>query len=690
MKETCTHTSNNIYVKKIKNKEGNEYQIDTDQLFNSSNLNTYTINDNRIEFNKNIKYYVIQDANSQCNNNIEQWHKWFTTTYYYLGNRDGRYNEISENNITYTIPKGCFKECNDNFIINSDYRCEDKKTFKDGKYRNFIAYDPFAIICIIGSIEINTINNYVYSDNIGGNYYKTIEKLLNNDHNILKSNNMTSGYDKIKNAILADLISNNQNKFNDKFHPLYSINNDIKIAYKKIIEYVNYIYKENEKEKSKIENNIKKDINKFYTLFDKRDELYMKYLNNFNKDKKKLNLLYAYNLSKIKDYIIKKICANPELPSDIKGVVIYLLEYCIFVCFSKKSIYAERLELYDIYKDIKDAVKTDAVKTDAVKTDAVKTDAIESILIDKDPPSYNSKCQDTTSEKSENKGNSHDYSIKYNPKSEDYKPVLVKLDNKSIFIFQDYVHILNLYKSFLVVYPVVFIIIISIFVFIMCLYLIDININGPLRPISLAINYIYAFILWLNYIFKWFTFNIVFTFIIKNILSLFYSRVVSDKISEIIKYLLNTYITPIILLIILIILIIFISTISIEDIIMFIPFVIIFILESIYVLLLILLGMVVNLPKIENVILIGVITYIIYLYYYVIYIFNFTNIEGTIGSNIVIQPEYANLLNGGDLIATLKNSTDSHQIICERNKIINYAFLLNMYNYAYRRIQQIK
>ena len=30
---------------------------------------------------------------------------------------------------------------------------------------------------------------------------------------------------------------------------------------------------------------LKKDINKFYTLFDKRDELYMKYLNNFNKDK---------------------------------------------------------------------------------------------------------------------------------------------------------------------------------------------------------------------------------------------------------------------------------------------------------------------------------------------------------------------------------------------------------------------
>ena len=85
---------------------------------------------------------------------------------------------------------------------------------------------------------------------------------------------MTSGYDKIKNAILLDLKSN-QNKFNDKFHPLYSINNDIKIAYKKIIEYVNYIYKENEKEKSKIENNIKKDINKFYTLFDKRDELYI-------------------------------------------------------------------------------------------------------------------------------------------------------------------------------------------------------------------------------------------------------------------------------------------------------------------------------------------------------------------------------------------------------------------------------
>jgi hypothetical protein len=399
----------------------------------------------------------------------------------------------------------------------------------------------------------------------------------------------------------------------------------------------------------------------------------MKYLNNFNKDKKKLNLLYAYYLStQIKD-IITKICANPELPSDIKGVVIYLLEYCIFICFSKKSIYAERLELYDIYKDILDDLK------------------ITNILNDKDPPNYDKlACVSKIPPSSTTSGISA-ASIIDNPKSEDYKPVQVKLDNNSIFIFQDYVNILNLYKSFLVVYPVVFIIIISIFVFIMFLYLIDINIKDPcIRPISQAINRIYAFILWFNYIFKWFTFNIVFTFIIKNILSLFYSRVVSDKISEIIKYIFNTYLTPIILLIILIILIILISTISFEDIIMFIPFVIIFILESIYVLLLILLGLLLNLPKIENLILIGVITYVIYLYYYVIYIFNFTNIEGTIGSNIVIQPEYGDLLNGGDLIATLKNSTDSHQIICERNKIINYAFLLNMYKYAYTRLQQIK
>ena len=133
MKETCTYTTGNIDVKKIKNEE--KYQIDTEKLFNnSSNLNTYTIKDKKIEFGNNIKYYAIQEVKSQCNNNLEQWHKWFTTTYYYLGNRDGRYNEISENNISYTIPKGCFKECNDNFIINSDYRCEDKKRFKNGKY----------------------------------------------------------------------------------------------------------------------------------------------------------------------------------------------------------------------------------------------------------------------------------------------------------------------------------------------------------------------------------------------------------------------------------------------------------------------------------------------------------------------------------------------------------------------------
>ena len=122
---------------------------------------------------------------------------------------------------------------------------------------------------------------------------------------------------------------------------------------------------------------------------------------------------------------------------------------------------------------------------------------------------------------------------------------------------------------------------------------------------------------------------------------------------------------------------------------MFIPFVIIFILESIYVLLLILLGIIINLPKIENIILTSIAIYIIYLYYYVIYVFNYTNIELTTGNKIPIIPNYANLLNGAELIATLKNSSDSHNIIYERNKMINYAFLLNMYKYAYRRLQQI-
>jgi hypothetical protein len=661
MKETCTYTTGNIDVKKIKNEE--KYQIDTEKLFNnSSNLNTYTIKDKKIEFGNNIKYYAIQEVKSQCNNNLEQWHKWFTTTYYYLGNRDGRYNEISENNISYTIPKGCFKECNDNFIINSDYRCEDKKTFKNGKYKNFIAYDPFAIICIIGSFNGLTINEYVYNICTKGNYNNTIFNLLNDNNEILKSNNMTSGYNTIRDAILTDIASVNAANFTNKYHPLYSINNDIKIAYKKIIEYVNYIYKENERDKTKIENNIKGDINKFYTLFDKRDELYMKYLNSFNTNKKILNLSYAHALSTRFNDIKSKICNNNSLDKDIKPVIIYLLEYCIFICFDKKSIYAERLQLYNIHKED---------------------------LIGKAIPIYDVKVCDTPSIVTSGQ-EKPPISIKDGLDSTNYKPVLVKLDNKSIFIFQDYAHILNLYKSFLVVYPVIFIIIISIVVFLIIIYLIDTRYKGSgRRPISWIINYIYATLLWFNYIFKWFTFNILFTFIIKNILSLFYTTVISDTTSEIIKYYLNTYFTPIIIVVLLILLIIFISSISINDIIMFIPFVIIFILESIYILLLILLGLMLNLPKIENLILIGVITYVIYLYYYVIYIFNYTNIEVATGNKIPIIPNYANLLNGAELIATLKNSSDSHNIIYQRNKMINYAFLLNMYKYAYGRLQQI-
>ena len=673
-KDVCT--IQNIDVKK--NKEG-KYELYRDKIFTENDKNLYVINNNKLDFSKNIKYYAIQNKSSQCNNNIEQWNKWFTIPYYYLGNRDGRYNEISENNITYTIDKGCFKECNDNFIINNEYRCEDKKTFKDGKYRNYIPYDPFAIICIIGSINNNnTISNRVYKEfktenafGLKGNYYDTIDTLLKDDNPILKDNALKITQ-KIKNLILVDIKEGISPK--SPKSPLHLINADVKNAYKKILEYANYIYTENEQDKVKIESNIKKDINKFYTLFDKRDELYMKYLNNFNKEKKKLNLLYAYNLCTKQSDIISDICNfkldNKSFNKDILAVIQYLFKYCYFVCFSKYSIFAERLSLYGIYNQIKEG-------------------KIAEVLQEYKPPEYDKDCKFTSDTTTKSTDLTPVTTLNINSEKKDYTISQIKLDNKAIFIFEDYSHILRLYKSFFTVYPVVFIIIITIFVFLLILYIVDVILCKN-RPISLFLNLIYSYLIWFNYIFKWFALNKVFTFIVKILLLPFYTNYPNEKFNEIIRYITNIYLTPIIILILVIFIIILISTISIDDIIRFIPATIIFILESIYFLILILLSLILNIPKIENLILIAVITYIIILYYHIIYIFNYTDIEGIVGSSITTgNDKYADLLNGGKLIATLRYVSDSQTIVRERNKIINYAYLLKLYQYAFNRINEL-
>ena len=673
MNEKCIHE--NIQIKKIDN--NNNYEIDSD-LFDR-NQKIYNIDENKIQFNEKKTYYAVQDKKSQCNNNIEQWHRWFTITYYYLGNNNGRYNELSNNEITYSIVGGCFNQCIDNYIINEEFKCENKNTFKGGKYKKFLPYDPFAIICLIGSVTYNDnkyiINDKVYTKGKNGNYYYTIDDLLNNDNNILKNNDMIVVDNGIKELILNDINNKKSNQISGH-QILGKINKDIITAHSKIIEYVNYIIRENERNYDKIEKNIKKDINKFYNLFDKRDELYIKYLNNFTTDKKKYNLEYtkylALNITR------PDIILNPSQDSLSKYVLIYLFEYCSYLCFNKKSIYCERLQLYGIYKN-KNLTEsnTEIENTFQSKTLSSISD-IESIstpkteVIYKDGKIIQAEPSPT---------------IKYD-NGNDYKPIQVKLENKQFLIFEDYEKILNLYKSFLVVYPVLFTITISIFVFLVVLYICDIKLKYALR---VFINHIYSYVLWLNYILKWFSFNFIFTYIIRSFIWFFNSKIISERLKGIYEYIINRInITPIIAIILLIIILILIFTVSLDDIFMIIPHTIEFILRIILYIILFMFGVLLYLMKIDNLLLICLVIYILYLYYHIIFKFKYSYFADKLtGETTTLFTENADLLDGAFLVAELNNNEDAEQILFERNKIINYAFLLDTYMYAHNVLNKL-
>lgn len=681
MNEKCMYSSN-IHIKKIDS--DNNYEIDRD-LFNREQK-IYNINENKIQFDEQKSYYAVQDKKSQCNNNIEQWHKWFTITHYYLGNNNGRYNELSNNEITYSIVGGCFNQCIDNYIINEDFKCENKNTFKGGKYKNFLPYDPFAIICLIGSVissdDKNVISQLVSDNKTPGNYHYTIDKLLNDDNIILKSNDMLVVNNEIKQLILNNLISQERNKIPDH-KILGKINKDILVAHSKIIEYVNYIIKENERHQDKIEKNIKKDINKFYNLFDKRDELYIKYLNNFTTEKKKYNLLYAKSLAlKVTNISIK---SNPDRL--IICVLIYLFEYCSYLCFNNKSIYCERLKLYGIYKDLdKDLDFIIYKDTDLtfknVDENYFQKKPLRSIRNIEEqvfnlpsitpPKDKDGKPHPTTPTISYSGGN-------------DYKPIQVKLENKQFLIFEDYEKILNLYKSFLVVYPVLFTITISIFILLVALYIYDLKHDTyGTYSIRRGINHLYSFVLWLNYILKWISFNFILIYIIRSFLWFFNSKIISDKLRAIYEWIIsNISITPIIAVILFIIILILIFTVSLNDIFMIIPYTIEFILRIIGYIILFMFGLLIYLSRLDNLLFICLVIYILYLYYHIIYKFKYSYFADKLkGDNTSLFTENADLLDGAFLIAELKNNEDAEQILFERNKIINYAFLLDTYTYA--------
>ena len=367
------------------------------------------------------KYYLLEKKQSQCNNLTDRWHDWFTIPYYYLGNNNGR-RKIDESNKTRGVFK-CYNKCDEKYIVNNDNVCESIQTLEGGKYRNYIPYDPLAIICILGSYNKAdyTANSYVIKssgvdgvDGVEGNYYYTIKNVKKGDDEDINK--------EVQDKILASL----SNYSSIATHPVTIIKKDIDDAYTVISQYINGIKTEAENNDLKIKTTIKNNVNDFYQLFDKRDELYISYLNKLKDSTHFKRVLYAKSIAhKVKD-------ATPN-----EKYLQYLFKYCKFLYFNENNMFAIRLLNYGIYEE--DYIK--GTKENINITNPDEEDA-NNIFI-KAPTKIN------------------------------YNPVTVKIDTKHKNMFDDYSNAYELYKSFILTYPIISLLSIGLFIIIMLLYMFD-------------------------------------------------------------------------------------------------------------------------------------------------------------------------------------------------------------------------
>ena len=430
------------------------YKIDTNKIDKLDDL--FVINDNKIAY-KEPYLYILEKNESQCNNTTEQWQKWFTTSYYYLGNKDGR-RKIDENAKTREINL-CYKECSNNSILNKDEICENIETFEKGKYNNYLPYDPLAIICILGSHNCNIINhsNILETTDIAniykgdyipeGNYYHTIKNAkIDNDN--LKIN------ENIRNAILSDIKAKTINGITETNSPLKIIIVDTTKAYKILEKYIEDTIQNEEQNELNIKTIIKNEVNKFFILFDKRDELYINYLKKLKDGTHYKRIEYAKNVAEIIKNIegFNEKNMTPDSTYKIKYYLNYLFQYCVYIYFDKKNIIPNRFLNFGIYE--KNYLLTDRANPDI---------AIVSLNI--------------------------------KPEVKTYNPISVKIETKEKNMFDEYLNVYGLYISFITTYPIILIAILILFMIIYILHLFNI-----IYYLTFVINYIYLIIIWLIYI----------------------------------------------------------------------------------------------------------------------------------------------------------------------------------------------
>lgn len=313
-------------------------------------FNNLKISDDKVKFKNN--YFQILPKKAHCNlYEIEKWEDWFTIPYYYINNKYDKGTNDEENKGKYSVPT-CYKPCENKSVVkNNKNECESINTFMRGKYKDFIQYDPFAIIAIIGT-------NYKieYSKEIAfrGSYEYHIDNLIKNNKDILP--------DTIREDIQIDSNINNV-----KSKGYESIILNVNDAYSNLEKYINEIDKEDlTKDKDTVtKEKIIRDINKFYDLFDTRDEFYINYLKKIKYTKKPefghyQGARYAFHIAKDNTNVINKIDTEKDKKTDDEKdkleIIKFMFNYCCNLCFSNKYLFNDRLKNYGILESGNDYI----------------------------------------------------------------------------------------------------------------------------------------------------------------------------------------------------------------------------------------------------------------------------------------------------------------------------------------------
>ena len=327
----------------------------------------------KIDGNKIIlaaEYYTKKPIVEHCYQfGLEKWHDWFTIPYYYLTNNIES-QELKE------IYKGtwsqgeCYDKCDNKKVVaisGNKTKCISIDIFNGGKYKSLLNYDPIALISLLGSYNIYKLSIPEYKDEtIDYSYESIIEKYKTN----------TQIYDKSKKYNIKDLITINNPSNAEKEVYQGILKKDIEDAIIRVLKYIRELIDESYKEVTKNDDeqdkivleNIENDLNKFYYLFDDKDEYYLNYLTNkinYESDLvlgKYCGAQYAYKLaiSKNEEDVIDQnfldglnlsafgISSDLLIKDKYLKYLRHIFKYSKELCFTKDYLFRERLFNYGI------------------------------------------------------------------------------------------------------------------------------------------------------------------------------------------------------------------------------------------------------------------------------------------------------------------------------------------------------